>query len=388
MAKRLTKALKEFAEGDGSVAAAKALKGEDEERLLLLIDKLVEGAQRTHLENLGEAGLGKAIKKAARKAAYKLKSAGVDGGGGRAGGLDLRVAIDLGEAALVTAPGLRGQGWTACVTLPEAEGLEVVCDPHGSIKEISALEGLAVGRMRKALREARETPGSALPVMASASLALRWLDRLAAELEIAGLPRPATWAHIDRWRKVAVEHGADPEQAAARVVLADKLDDLDRRLKRTTGEVLDVAEAGVMLPDEAAIEALMMQVGEAVHSQLELTEAQFKERLEGLADSAADTWLADETRRKRVAHRLETTADVLLAAGKEQQALQCLYVSDQLAGGDKLPHELGLIQEAFRGIISYDAAWSHYADHKADPEGHAHTHHGHDEDADGGLIVT
>lgn len=372
MAKRLTNVLKDFAEGDGSLAGAKALKGEDAERLLLLIDQLAQAGKRAHLENLGAAGLSKDIKKAARKAAYQLKSAGVSGDGGREAGLDLRVEVNLTEAALITAPGLRGQGWTACAALPDAEGLEVVCDGHGDVKEISALEGLAVGRMRRALREARETPGSALPVMADASLAVRWLDRLADELTLAGLTRPATWAHIERWKRAAVAHGADPDQASARTRLAGPLADLDTTLARTTEAVLDVSEAGVMLPDEAAIEALMVQVGEAVHGKIELTEAQFTERLEGMADAAADAWLADETRRRRVAHRLETTADVLLAGGHEAAALQCLWVSDQLAGGDKLPHELGLIRQAFRGIISYEAAWDHYSDHFADPEGHVH----------------
>jgi hypothetical protein len=382
VAKRLTNVLKDFAEGDGSLASAKTLKGEDQERLLLLIEQLAQTGKRAHLENLGAAGLHKDIKKAARKAAYQLKSAGVGGDGGREAGLDLRVEVDLTEVALVTAPGLRGQGWTACVALPDAEGLEVVCDGHGDIKEISALEGLAVGRMRRALREARETSGSALPVLADASLALRCLGRLAAEVALAGLRLPATWSHVERWTRAVAAHGADPEQASARARLAGRLADLDPNLARTTEAVLDVSEAGVMLPDEAAIEALMVQVGEAVHGKIELTEVQFKERLEGMADAAADAWLADETRRRRVAHRLETSADVLLAGGHDAAALQCLWVSDQLAAGGKLPHELGLIQQVFRGIISYEAAWEHYADHFADPEGHVHD----DDDDDDGLL--
>ena len=108
----MTSTMKAFANGIPTLEAGKALASEDAEALLELIGQLLEENLRGHLEILGESGLPKVAKKAARKAAHKLKCAGVSSEvtAHRNTAMSFAVETDLSQIALVSAPGLRSQG--------------------------------------------------------------------------------------------------------------------------------------------------------------------------------------------------------------------------------------------------------------------------------------
>ncbi len=379
-----------FAEGPAEVAAARSLAGEREQDLQSLVTYLTEARQRAHLEALGEAQVPKAVKKAARKAAYQLKSAGVSGEAVRGQGLDLRAQVDLDQIAFVAGPGLRGESWLALGTLPDASGVEVVVAEGARIEQVQLIGGLTVGKMRKVLREAKEEAAATLPVIGDASLAVRLMDRLIEDVQASGGTFPDGWTQALRWRDEAVRLGADPSRWDARAQLSGA--ERPAALERTTERLRTARHAGIMQPPEAVVAALMEQLSAVLHGDEPLEQAEFRQRVEGLADSSADAWLADADVRARVARWLESDADVLLAAGDRDGALQALYVSDELSGGSLLPHEIGLVREAFQALIDVDAAWEHFQAHLRGEDhhhhgGHAHGHghdhghhHGHDHD--------
>lgn len=378
-------AITSFMDGPADESVARGLKGEDGETLLALVKALAEAKKRGHLEALGAAGLGKDVKKAARKAAYKLKSAGVEAEVQvtATAALDLSVKANLDNVAVASALGLRGQGWLALGDMLGAQPVEAIIAQGGVVEEVTLLESLTPGRLKNFMRDVKGE-GAAAPVLVDASVAVALIEDLQAAIEASG-ELPQRWPHVVAWREAAASHGASG--ARAREALADKLADIDINLTRTTHKLLDRPETGVSVPPETALSAMFAEIGEATHSELELTEKQFRERLEGLADSAADAWLGDEGRRLALASWLDFSATVVLANGDEESALQLLYVADEIRGGDKLPHEIHYVQEAFRRLVDYDAAWSHYDDFKNN-EHHHHGHHHHGEADEGpGIIV-
>lgn len=368
----LNEALRDFEHGDPTIAAARALKGASPESLLALVTRLGDAGRRGHLEALGEAGLGKAVKKAARKLAYRLKSAGVEGADvARDAGVDLRVHVDLSEVAMVVAPGLGGQGWLVATGLPGIDSVEIDFKPGGVVERLRTFENLSTGRLKRYIREITSAPNNAHPVLADADLAVRTIDRVEARLRDQGALTPA-FARLDGWRVRAITLGADPDRASARRVLADALSDIDINLTRTTSDVFDDPRAGVMTPPPTAIEAMFKEVGAAVHSEIEIERRLFDERMLGIAHRCLDAWLADDVQRGLVGQWLEDTADVLLAAGATDRSLQLLWVTDQLTGGQTLPHENPFLAEAFSRTVDLDGAWEH---HQAFLRGEDHHHH-------------
>ncbi|TNF35375.1 MAG: hypothetical protein EP329_06260, partial [Deltaproteobacteria bacterium] len=201
----LSAALDAFAAGDGDLAAARGLAAHSEAELLALVDHLAATRQRAHLEALGEAGLGKKVKKAARAAAYKLKSAGVSGEVKKAGGLDLTVAVELDRVAIVGPPGLDGQAWVIASALPGAPGFEIDLRADNESARIEEAEELGRGRLKKLFDKA----DAGRSFLADADLTVRLLDVI--EARLAGLPGglPRTFDLAARWREVARSHGAD-----------------------------------------------------------------------------------------------------------------------------------------------------------------------------------
>lgn len=385
MAEELNEALAAYADGPPDLEAARTLKDQPQAELLALIAELAERGQRAHLESLGRAGFAKPVKKAARAAAYKLKSAGVAGEGARDKGLSLRQEVSLNDRALVRAEGFQGVVWIATADLPEYEGFKIDCEPGPRIEKISQLETMSPSKLRRLLREyeneASET-GMA-PLLVDADMAVRLIDGLAEDVaaaDPAGLP--GSWSRVKAWRDEAVRHGADPDAADARRALTDELAAMPRELKRSTTKLIERPEYGVLLPDEDALDAFFIRVQESTLMVLELTEAQFYGHIDSLAEQAADAWLIDESRRRMVVRSLETNADLALSQGQRDAALQLLWVADQLAAGEKLPHEIELFREAFVNAVVKEAAWSEYCE--------AHGLATNDEpgsDWDGGLII-
>jgi hypothetical protein len=355
-------AVRAFLEGPVDSHLAQALAKEPASALLALVQRLAAEGRRAHLEALGEARVPKEVAKAARKAAYKLKSKGVPGEATRGPGIDLRALVDLGDAALISGPGLRGRYGLVVRDLGGAGGVQVEAD-DGRILEIHSLEEVSVARLRKVAAEERLRGGASLPVLAHASLVVRFLDQVETEVLARGTELPPAWTHVDAWRSAATRHGAEPGAASARAVLGSELAGIDINLQRTTHLLLEVAEVGIGLPPGPVLEGLVGQVELAVHSTLEVTRPQFEERLHGMTTSALESWLSTPLERRLVAGRLETGADLLLAVGKRQEALQACWVSAQLGDPERPLRDVALLDRAFRGILSVDACWEHYQAH-------------------------
>ena len=339
----LTDAVAAFAGGEPSIAGATALKSEAADALMALVTSLSAGSQRAHLEAIGESKLPKAVRKAARKAAYKLKSAGVEGEVRVEGPqFQVRAEVDLEQAALLTAPGMRGEFWLLLSELPQGGSAELRL-VDGSVEECRLLESLSRGKLRNIERNIRDQYDSGLPVLTHAGAAVRFVRHLEELVAAGSLEAPEDWPYVKRWADAAVALGADPDVYNARIQLASELSNMDVNLQRTVTKVVDLPVVGVLLPPEYAIQTFVGQLEGVVHSDIEIDRATFDARLNGMADSAADAWLAADSLRERVAGWLDLTADTLLVRGHRDGALQVLWTADELRSAEKLPHENALI---------------------------------------------
>ncbi|MCA9516144.1 MAG: hypothetical protein KC635_14465, partial [Myxococcales bacterium] len=209
----LTASLQSFADADADLSAARALKGAAEADLLALVAALTADGKRAHLETLADAGLGKAVKKAAGAAAYKLKSKGVAGEVKKGTTFTMAAPeVSLERVAIVGAPGLDGHVWLVLSDLGGVAGGELDIRGLEAAPRAEVHEELSKSRLKKHL----ETTGSARPILAHADLAVRVIDQ--AKGVVGGLPggAPPAFDHLVRWRDRAVELGADPSRADAR----------------------------------------------------------------------------------------------------------------------------------------------------------------------------
>jgi hypothetical protein len=370
----LNKSMTTFADGIPSLDDGRALATEDTPALLELIGHLSEKKQRGHLEVLGQSGLPKEAKKAARKAAHKLKCAGVtsDVEAPKAGGVDFSIETDLSQIALVSAPGLRGQGWHAFAGLPGLAACEIMLREGCQIAETNVLQSLSIARLKRALFDMKEQANTSLPVLCDASLAVRMIDHTTEAVRAGDGQFPREWTHVRSWRDKAVELGADPESRDASKLLSAALAKLQEEPDVETSKLLINPECGIMLPPTAVLEALFREVQVITHSDRDYEREDFDEYLRGLAHAALDQWLSNEKDVSALARRMKAVADVLLYTGDEGGALHALWLSEHMPEMARLPHEYKLLSEGLVKVVAFDSAWQHYKQEDHDQCGHDH----------------
>jgi hypothetical protein len=373
----LTTSMTAFADGTPSLDDGRALATEAPPLLLELIACLLEAKQRGHLEILGQSGLPKAAKKAARKAAHKLKCAGVtsDIESRKSVGVDFSIETDLSQIALVSAPGLRGQGWHAFAGLPGLSACEIMLREGCQIAEANVLQSLSIARLKRALIDMKDQPNTSLPVLCDASLAVRMIDHTTEAVRAGDGQFPREWTHVLSWRDKAVDLGADPESRDASTLLSKELTKLKEEPDVEASQLLMNPECGIMLPPTAVLEALFREVQVITHSDREYEREDFDEHLRGLAHAALDQWLSNEKEVSALARRMKAIADVLLYTGDKDGALHALWLSERMPEMARLPHEYKLLSEGLVKVVAFDAAWQHYKQ-----EDHAQCGHDHDHD--------
>ncbi|MFT7583005.1 MAG: hypothetical protein ACI9MR_004691 [Myxococcota bacterium] len=350
-----------FATGPASIDAARALSDCEEADLLALVMLLEQDKQRAHLEAMAEAGFPKAVKKGARKAAYKLKSQGVAGEVAPSQKMDLAVEVDLKNVAIVGAPGLDGHVWMVLSDLSGVEGAEVDVRGEEQAPTVRVLEDLSRNRVRKVFNES----GSPRPLLVDASAAVRVIERVEATLNAATGGAPLGLAHIKNWAEVAKQHGADPTLASARAQLAGPYE-----IEETLVEALfKHPKVAFMAPPSTCLAPIEARFGALMHSDEVTEEADFRATLDVIVSEAADLWFAAADTRGKIVARLEDDADILFIHGEHDLARTCLALSDAAAGHTGSGSSWGFLQRAFQAVVDYNSAWAH---RKAHIEGHAH----------------
>ncbi len=365
----LDQLLLDFAAGPADVAAARALTGQPPGALLALVAKLGADAKRAHLEALGEAGMPKKVKKAARVAAYKLKSAGVAAEVKRAAArVDLRVDIPLDKVALVGAPGIDGHIWLVLADLGEDLGAEVDLRDETKPPEIRVTEsGLSRSRLRRFKRDI-DNPRVSL---VDADLAVRRIERLDAQLADYAGGRPPAWGHVLRWRDRAVALGADAGRVDASAHLRVPA---EAPSAEALTALLSTPLVGFMAPPESTLEVIAEPVASLMHSDDPIDEADFRARFAQLLETAADAWLEAEGQRELLATWLEDDADVLYALGEEAMATTCLAVAAQARVHEGDGSAWQFLRLSFKAAIDVDFAWLHRQAHVAGVARHDHDH--------------
>ena len=354
-------ALTAFLAGPADAAAADRAALAPEADLLAAVATLAAERRRAHLELLGRPGFAKAVRKAASKAAYQLKSAGVAAEPvERAAPRNAAVGADLTGVALVGAPGLAAHYWLLLAELPDATPVALEAEAWGGPVHVTVLEHMSPGRLRHYEREMKGEVLPGKPIVAHADLGLAHVAHLTAAIRDAGGTFPQGWAQVLWWCERARLHGADAARADASSLLAAEPALSDAELEATRA-LYGRPELGPQTPEQAVIDALIARVLDAADRPDGLTRAELDDRLDGLADASCDAYFADAAVAASRARALRATADVALAGGHRAAARELLAVAEHLASGSRLPHELGLLSQAFRRVIRYDLVWERHA---------------------------
>lgn len=363
----LPASLQSFADAGPDLDAARALKGGDEADLLALIAALAADGKRAHLETLANAGLGKAVKKAAGTAAYKLKSKGVAGEVRKSGSFTMATPeVSLDRVAIVGAPGLDGQVWLVLADLGGVAGGELeIRDPETPARA-EVHEDLSKSRLRKHL----ETSGSARPVLAHADLAVRVIDTAKDALRQHPGGAPPAFDHLLRWRDRAVELGADPARADSRAQLGAEVPGEIPEAALT--DLLGDPRVAFLTPPRATIDAIEDRMGPLLHDPEEIDEAAFRARVDGELDAVADALFERDGVKEQLARWLEADADVLYSVGAKDRALGALACADACRAFEGKGSAWPPLGRLLREVLSYDAAWSHRQAHIAGTAHHDH----------------
>ncbi len=353
--------LETFARGPAEIAAAKAL-SYDRSTGLALVASLTAGKLRSHLEALGEVSSDKEVKKAARAAAYKLKSAGVSGGVQREAGIDLSVKLETVDIAAATAPGFDGRLWLVLPSLPGAGGGELDLREQGRGQRIEPIQELSVGRVRKFHSEVTADKVLQPPALIGLDLATHLLGVADEALQLMGKPVPVAMEHFRAWHRRAIALGADPTKATARA-----------QLEPSDGAPLDEAavdklsahpKLGFRAAPPGAFDSIDKEVRALRHGHSAIEKDDFFVQGAALVDQAASAWAAAPNGKQLAALWLDATADVLLAGGDVESAKLALAAADDLRkwdGHDPLGHPL--IEHAFKSAVDLEAAWMHREAH-------------------------
>jgi len=364
MTTSLSAPLAAYLAGPADLATAKSLTY-DKAAGLGLVAALAEKKARAHLEALGEVAADKDVKKAARAAAYKLKSQGVAAAPlEKKAGVDLSVVAELDRVAIVSAPGLDGHLWLVLASLPGAGGGELdVRDPERGPR-LDAVEDLALGRVRRKHAEIAAASRMQKPLLADAALAVRLIDYAIDDLKDA--PR---FPYFQAWRDRAVKLGADPATLDARA----KLGPSGRPVPRAAIEQLARHPiVGYIAPPGSALDQLERDLGPLVHSSEPITRDDFAAQVNARAQEAANRWSADDAQRARSGKWLDATADVLFASGDADMAQVALALADDVREWNPAGGAHPLIEYAFETNLDFESAWHH---REAHTKGEAHHDH-------------
>lgn len=354
-----------FASAAPELSAARGL-SYDRKAGLDLVAHLTANKLRSHLEALGEVSTDKEVKKAARAAAYKLKSAGVEGGVKLDGGIDLTVKIETADIAATTVPGLDGRLQLVLPSIPGHGGGELDLR-DGDKPRAELIAELAVGRVRRFANDNGVGQAHQPLQLVDLDMAARLIDLAEQASALGGITLPPTFSHFKTWRQRAMTFGADPSRASAR----EKLGALPKGLSEGAIDLLAAhPRFGHISAPITAFAKIDKQFRTLMHGTEAIERADFDAQSKALLTQAVADWWASEGQRKAACLWLEVSADLLLAAGDAEAAKIALAMADDLAGwaGDPLAHPL--VERAFMGALDLDSAWQHREAHV-----HGHAHH-------------
>jgi hypothetical protein len=321
---------------------------------------------RAHLEALGEATKDKNLKKAARAAAYKLKSAGVAATfKPERRAIDLTPAVELDRIAIVIVPTLGGNTEILVGTLPGAAGGMLDLTSQEQRAEIDA--SMTAGRLRRIAADAGARRGGRGIPLVNADVAVRAVRAADAYLSELGRSRHGAFAGLLAWAERAEALGADAVRADARLQLqpipeADDATLLDLMFNHPWSGTPGV-------PDELGSE-LDVVLAEELHGQDETDEETFCKRIETLSAQALDTWWAKSGVPQATVRMLELGADVMVALDERDAAALLLTAADRLKSHAGAGSESSLLSGWIGRLVNPRSAWKHRLAHI-----HGHAHH-------------
>ncbi|MBL8786530.1 MAG: hypothetical protein JNJ59_16625 [Deltaproteobacteria bacterium] len=366
----LSPELAAFAAGPAEIARAKTL-SYDRPAGLALVKDLTDRKLRSHLEALGEVSADKEVKKAARAAAYKLKSAGVEGGVQREAAVDLTVKIETENIAATTTPGFDGRLWLIVPTLPGHGGGDLDLRETGERLRAEPVDDLSIGRIRRFVAEVTKERPQQPPLLIGLDLAARLVGIADTCITLAGTRVPPTFAHFRSWQKRAVALGADPERASARAALGT----FSQPVQDELVQALAVhPRLSFLSAPAAAFDAIDKEFRALLHGHEAIEKDAFLAAGKGLVEIAAKMWWDSPHGRTVAAKWLEATADVLWSEGDNDHARIALAAADDLLkwAGSALEHPL--VARAFKGAVDLEAAWLHREAHMRGDAHHGHDH--------------
>ncbi len=346
--------LEQFTAASPDDAALDVLRGCDDDALLAAVTALESAQQLAHLEVLSHRSFPKRVRKAAGKAAYRLKSAGVSGGWRpkpKAGALTL--SQDLGIVGGVLGPGLSGLSNLVLARMGGAHGLSYRAELGGLPSEVEIIPGLRRGELRRVLRRSGDE-GQGI-IGCGANLAVRVIEWAMAEQEAMAAPPPPHWSGMLEWRLEALSKGADPERARARGQL-----DPGAVTWTAVEAVLNMSDLGIYAPPPPLVDTLAQGLEEAIQSPIELPRPAFQQRLMQIAAQTADTWASDHEQTGRLARWLELGADIAFSSDRPAAARVLLGTADQLADPETPGRDILLLAKPLERLIDLDACWERY----------------------------
>jgi hypothetical protein len=270
----------------------------------------------------------KTVRTTLRRALYRLRQAGVTPPPGP-------------SPPRVTAPPVLREAWASAIDGTGARGLWLVLeDRHGGRTLLSAIvndvagildfasEPLAKKRLDERLRALREA--STLPVV---SLPPDWAVRLLTEASTrppapGGPPR----GDLGRWLELIPKPAASVGPVYAHVPVEAAT--ADPTLLDHSAELLLLPDLGSWFLDPPAITAEALELLQARESRLVVSDQIKAERLAALVDRVIEGHVESDARR-RWARRLEETAWVLWATGREIEARRAVATAVALAELDR-----------------------------------------------------
>jgi hypothetical protein len=361
----LSAALESFTQNPADLAAARGLEY-DKAAGLALVAALTERKLRSHLEALGEVSGDKDVKKAARAAAYKLKSAGVEGSVQREATVDLSVKVETKQIAAATVPGFDGRLHLVLPALPGIAGGELDLRDDNKPRA-EPLNELGVGRIRRFVADNGEGKAFHPPALVDMDLAVRLIE-LCAEAHVAGKTLlPPTFSHFQNWAARARSHGADGQKASARAAVGAGARPVPEAVIE---EIATHPRLGYISAPASAFDAIDKEFRSLMHGTEPMERADFEAKAKALTDRAVTDWWASPGKRRAACIWLEASADCLLASGDETHAKLLLALADEIADWAGAPLTHPLIRKAFVGAIDLEHAWQHREAHV-----HGHAHH-------------
>lgn len=360
----LSTELASYADQPAELAQARALSYSPAEGLEL-VKFLTEKQLRSHLEALGEVSSDKNVKKAARAAAYKLKSAGVQGGITREAAIDLRVKIEFEQAVAVTIPSLDGRLQMVLPAIPGVAGAELDLR-EGENPRAEVITEISVGRVRRFQADNGEGKAVHPLLLIDMGLAARIIG-LTEQAMIAAKTRiPSGFGNVKTWAERVISFGAIKDEYSARA----KLGAIAKPSPEAVSEYASDALIGFLSAPAAAFQLVDAEFRSLLHGSEEISREDFGAQVKTLLEKSAQDWWSKPGNREATALWLEISADIYLAHGVELMARLALGYADELREWAGAPLAHPLLERAFMYAIDVDQAYAHREAHV-----HGHAHH-------------